>query len=119
MEGAVGEAVDEGVDAHGEDGGVGGEEEGGEGVAEAGEEEEEVSSGAFESVSQDSREDAACKTSHGLQEQGLAGSKWYQPTSGHPALQCWRRVELILLTFLRDLTASGTARSSRKVGLPS
>ena len=66
MEGAVGEAVYEGVDAHGQDGGVGGEEEGGEGVAKAGEEEEKVGPGTLEPVGQHSGEDAAGQTSHRL-----------------------------------------------------
>ena len=37
----------------------------------------------------------------------------------HSALRCWGRMELNLLAFLRDKTASGTVRSSTELELPS
>ena len=59
MEGAIEEAVDEGIDAHGEDRGVAGEEEGGEGVAEAGHSEEEICPGSLQSGGEEAGEDTA------------------------------------------------------------
>ena len=43
----------------------------------------------------------------------------YCRASGHQALQCSGRLELILLAFLRDKNASGTARSITEDELPS
>ena len=44
---------------------------------------------------------------------------YYCTASGHPDLQCQDRVELILLVFVWDKSASGTTRSSTEDKLPS